>query len=171
MPQHTEDRTLTETIENALIVRGFGPKTAHDAAGIAAAAAHFHAENDHRPYTGPEDLLVGTLPAADGIDQGVSRLTLLSLLTGDRGDDERIEQAATGITFPYRGHRITISYQQKERANDLPFAKVKLLHSLATSGARYAEWLVVVSLNVAQVVPTMHEIDTIIDAERAEVFA
>lgn len=168
----TEDRSLTETIEHALVVRGYGPKSAKDAAGIAAAAVAFHSEQ--------HDPLLRAAPDDDGISQGVSRLTLLAVLADDRDqiarqvDDERVSVSVHGdtISFPYRGHRVLVEYETKTHTLGSSFARVRLLHSLPISAARYATWSVMVgSDNMAIAVPIVRDIDLIIDAERAEVFA
>jgi hypothetical protein len=159
----TEDRTLTEQIRASLTVAGFGAKTSEAAAQIAAAAVRFY-QDEHAPQA-----VVETYD--DGIDQGVSRLTLLGLLAGDQFDDERIETTPSGLAFPYRGQRVAIDPMPKRHVEDAVFAEVRLLHSLATRGARYAVWLVPMNGNVAHVLDVMCQMDVVIDAERAEVFA
>jgi len=159
----TEDYTLTDRIRGALAVAGFGPNTSKAAASIAAAAVQFYGPTDQpaRPELQPND----------GIDQGVSRLTLLGLLAGDEIDDGRIERTPSGISFLYRGQRVSIDPMHKVRQDSTVFAEVRLLHSLVAGGARYAVWTVPQAGNVAHVVSTLRDLDAIIDAERAEVFA
>jgi hypothetical protein len=172
---NASELTLYDTIHQTLVEHGFGATTSEHAAKYAAeAAATFYYEPGRIELEAVAAAgVAGTLTLDDGISQGISRLAFLTVLSDlDAGDvsDSRIESRGVAmVEFPYRGHRVQVNLLDRAGRTE---ATVSMTHSLPAGGARMAQWkLVGDTYNVATAVPVLRDIDAVIDAERAEVFA